>query len=189
MQTHRSDPIRVLPGSQVLPPHLLACQSRGSLEDCCRDVGKLKRAGDVLLSESEPVWPYSYSDCCTGSMTGLKTPSRRRLWTSSLQQFYHNKDLLKAPEHTSFHSSSTSKRISLAALLLLSTGGTKTTTNTTVFHHKPRITAAITGNVISTNELQHFYFCPFQDEGKLTRKSADLQRPAGWLLVPLHCRS
>lgn len=76
MHTHSSDPILVLPGSQVLPHHLLACQSRGSLENCCRDVGKLKGAWDILLPESEPVLPYSYADCCCRSMKSVCLASR-----------------------------------------------------------------------------------------------------------------
>lgn len=47
-------------------PSFVGLSIEGSLEDCCRDVGKLKGAWDILLSENEPVLPYSYSDCCSG---------------------------------------------------------------------------------------------------------------------------
>lgn len=78
------------------------------------------------------------------------------------------KRFLNTPAFTA----TTTKRIRLRAVLLLSTRGTKITTNITqlkkfrvlLLHHKHKITATITGNDIFTNELQHFYFRPVQDE-------------------------
>lgn len=105
MHTHSSDPILVLPGSQVLPPSFVGLSIEGSLEDCCRDVGNLKRAWDILLSENEPVLPYSYSGCRSGFMKTVCWASQRRAGNrchpahfSIFIATFHE----KVPEHISF---------------------------------------------------------------------------------------